>query len=176
MFVLTAAQKEQSNLNNLISLLIFKQKKKEFIMTENNNDNQKENEKNRLILLGIIVAIGIILITVGVILIIRSGLINVPNMGDPGWFDADTNRMDLEFAGESLIAFGIFVVISASITLTTLKKGKNKSNDLNSDQKKIINEIKIKTNETKINHICEYCGLNVPGKSVCPYCGSKKFK
>ena len=124
---------------------------------------------------------GIIMITTGISMF-------VPDMGDDGWYDAETNRDALIFLGLVITILGVAIGgIGTFASFASTPEFKERQLKRLQEHKQIFSSmmskfgISIDNQETeqksKATKVCEYCDTEVDTKEkVCPSCGAKKFK
>ena len=71
---------------------------------------QEANRKIKVIGL-IIMCLGLLLIAGGIYFLITANNMQVPKLGDSGWFDASSNQMNMHSRGMFMIIPGIFLTI-----------------------------------------------------------------
>jgi len=119
--------------------------------------------------------IGLIMIAGGVTLIVLSVTKNVPGMGDPGWFDAETKVNGMRFGGIALVMFGIFITVSSTVTKRiSNSKLFQQNNDNSSEEGESQGLVGFINNLVKPQkRICKYCGSENPQDATkCQSCGA----
>ncbi len=135
------------------------------------------------IIFGILLAVALTLIIAGIVNIIKSSNVTVPNMLDPDWFDAKTTKNSKMFVGISLIFGGIFIVIISAVIRFALKssafsQAKNiyaTVEKISQTQEDLILETLSTTASNSKNKTkkCPYCGSTLKtDNTVCPNCGA----
>lgn len=138
--------------------------------------------------------IGIIIGTIGIVLIIVGVSKQVPDMGDGGWFNAKTSKTTLIFLGGAA-AFVGYVILSIFVTFSvyaTSAEGEAKmilnskkhmdsvnnilKNNMSEDEYQNLMKQEPQTVKQK-KYYCKYCGceLNEEDK-YCTGCGAKRTR
>ena len=131
------------------------------------------------------VALGIF----GITKIVEASNMDVPQMGDSGWFDASTSQMNVQTAGIILCVIGfLFVALMGSLILyffsrqtpEDMAKAKAKMIDKQKRYKAELERLGIdeefceaKNESATQAKFCKYCGANLNGKDECSSCGAK---
>ena len=133
------------------------------------------DSKTKNIVWWIVRIIGIALLIGGVVLLVSGINMDVPNMGDIGWYEAETSRSSNMFSGITMISFGV-MIIAVSLFANKAKSLITKFvNPTESNDKSIGDVMKGMTQE-KIYH-CEYCGNEVKkDQTKCQSCGASRKK
>lgn len=128
------------------------------------------NKKIRNIIVFVLLAIGIVLLTVGIVLLIRSSKIEVPKLGEPGWFDTESKKSAKIFGGIFTMVTG-FAFLSSSLFVFIAGHGVRRvSENLKSFKFEDKSQKKFQTcpycnTKNKIeNTECENCGASLSGK------------
>lgn len=138
--------------------------------------------------------IGICLGISGIVSLNQAKNIYVPEMGEDGWFDAETKQSQAEFGGiiKITVGFGFFAFMGSLIVGVVTKHLTTTPEEVASETAKEIDIERRYTKKLKeltgdyfdtdvldeqttpeINY-CEYCGSIVPAKSTtCESCGAK---
>ena len=133
-----------------------------------------------------VLIVGIIIGVIGLTKIIGAQNMQVPEMGEDGWFDARTNQTTSTGLGFFLTFFGfVFVGIGGTIiayTLTRTPEDMAKSAaKIMAEEKRFKDELEKRTHIAKPKDIeqnsklqkCDYCGATIKN-NICPNCGAKK--
>lgn len=152
---------------------------------------QKTKIKNTPKLFIILRIIAGLLIAGGITLIVLGATKQVPNMGDPGWFDAEAAKGDLIFGGVACLIFGVVILFAGFMPLihksmskvvihTTnqiLEENKQELKDM-ADTKAEISADALKTTARAVKQgltdtvYCKDCGKEIDKDSkFCRYCG-----
>lgn len=74
-----------------------------------NEENYKRSNKKVKLFGDIIILLSIGLIVLGVFTHIQASNVQVPNMGEPNWFEASKTKSEINFRGTTMIMFGGFL-------------------------------------------------------------------
>ena len=118
------------------------------------------------IIFGVLLAVALTLIILGIVNLVKSAKVDVPDMLDPDWFDSKTSKNGKMFTGISLIFAGIFVVIVSSVIKFTVSSSAFR-------QAKSIYETVETISKSTENVVLEQLeNISKPKTKKCPYCGS----
>lgn len=135
-----------------------------------------------------------LLIAGGITLIILGATKQVPNMGDPGWFDAEAAKGDLIFGGVACLSFGVVILFAgfmplihksmSKVTIQTtseiLDENKQELKNIADAQAEISKDaIKVTAKSVKEGIIntkyCKECGKEIAEDSkFCKHCGTQQ--
>lgn len=146
---------------------------------------EKENKKFRLsnYIWIIPLIIGIIVLLIGISKINSANDMYVPEMGEDGWFDAETSQSKTRFAGIAMCSFGGMIAFMGTIMCYSIPRatsaGKKHLKSFGSYiDENIVQPIKEK-NEAQSNKLkkCKYCGsLAKLDATECESCGGNEFE
>ncbi|MBO7508533.1 MAG: hypothetical protein J6T39_02700 [Clostridia bacterium] len=132
----------------------------------------------------IVQIIGIVLGVIGLIMLSVSIMMNVPRMGESGWFEARSIKDGLMFAGVSITILGFCVGSIIAAVVKTKFSGHHKMTI--SKQREIMDTLRTELKDNNANEsgetfhtehktkTCEYCGCELKlEQTACPYCGAK---
>lgn len=127
--------------------------------------------------------IGIVVAVIGLVMLINGIVMDTPEMGESGWFDAHSQQSVLTSVGSTLLLVGTMMAVILPLTMR-----------LNTPEAKAKAILKMKQQEERVKQIlkehgvdenyeqnksgqkryCEYCGVEIPANvSKCESCGSK---
>jgi len=125
------------------------------------------------------IVISIITFIIGVALLISGLFINVPDMGEPGWFEKSSSQGTLTMFGSFLMIVGVITTI---VNLSA-PRIKNISSNIIHKTTDIIENINDKMIKKRKKHKsitktkCSYCGTKYHNsREKCPNCGAPNNK
>lgn len=150
-------------------------------------ENKKTKMPKVFLILGLV---SLILLAVGVSLIIIGAIQKVPEMGETGWFEAETTKSNFIFGGSVCLGFGLVLLISSftplfhkvSVKTTKYIMSETKEDlteiaDMSADIAspiitKTVGAVKEEFRDTKY---CKHCGAKIDEDSkYCSECGKRQ--
>lgn len=155
----------------------------------NETSYQKNNKKVKLAGI-IVIVIGICLLCAGIITAVSAARLEVPELGEPGWYESESNKNNTTFLGLFMVMIGIFLTamgckirfgignrrqIMAYRTQEVMPITREGVEKMTPTMRTAAREIARGVKEGFSDQetlFCRYCGAQIPADSVfCNKCG-----
>lgn len=141
---------------------------------------QNEKASKILLILGIVlIAIGCVFASIGMVWIVRFAEKSLKNT--MGWGESSVeNVMESDLKNNVFTFLGVVLIVVGVVLIRIYKKKKLLNGEyhvLNESQKQIFDELSNKSSKKEGVIMCEYCGSIVDSTTLkCPSCGAKHKK